>query len=70
VIKIKLSKLTEYTLKKITRKIVWQGGHKQRIIRYYQILTEAAREEFMEDNKVTLDDFLSECHGESLNDKN
>lgn len=51
----------------IAKKIVIQSDqHKSNIIRYYKILTDAARDQFSEDNKITLDDFLTECHQKSL----
>lgn len=62
-----MTKLQKYILKKIAEKIVIQGHHhKENMIEYYRILTEAARVEFTEDNKITLDIFLEECFAESL----
>ncbi|KKM26157.1 hypothetical protein LCGC14_1587660 [marine sediment metagenome] len=54
------------TLQKICEKAVIQGNHKERIIAYYVELVRAARKEFYEDNKPTLDAFLTECFQESL----
>jgi len=54
-------------LKWIAKKIVIQScDHKNNIVIYYRIIADAARKEFREDNKVTLDSFLSECHSGSL----
>jgi len=65
-----MTKLQKFILRKMTRTIVIQGGHEQRIIAYYRILAEAARAEFTEDNKITLDTFLEDCHKESLKESN
>lgn len=63
----KITNLQIRVLRWITQKIVIQSHqHKSNIIAYYQVLTDAARLEFREDNKVTLDGFLTECHKESL----
>ncbi len=65
--KYKITKLQIKILKWIARKIVVQSYcHENNIIMYYKIVTDAAREEFREDNKFTLDHFLSECHRKSL----
>ena len=37
------------------------------ITEYYRVMREAARHEFREDNDVTLDTFLRECHDEANN---
>lgn len=51
----------------ITKKIVIQGYyHRQNIIDYYEILNDAAKNEFIEDNKCTLDRFLDDCFQLSL----
>jgi uridine kinase len=65
-----LTKLQKWLLRRIARRVVIQGSHKRRIIEFYSILIEAAREEFVEDNKPTLDGFLEECHSEALNGRN
>jgi hypothetical protein len=54
-------------LKKIAAKAVIQGDHKYKVIKFYEVLIREARAEFTEDNKITLDDFLRECHEEALN---
>jgi len=51
----------------IVRHLVFQGNHQKRIEQYYSLLIDAARKEFTEDNKVTLDNFLEECHNNALN---
>ncbi len=53
-------------LEKIATKTVIQGGHKERITEYFATLVRAAREEFTEDNKFTLDSFLTECFKDAL----
>jgi len=51
----------------IARKIVVQSHmHKSNIIKYYEIINDAAHNEFTEDNEPTLNGFLTECHAESL----
>lgn len=53
-------------LKTICALLVVQGPkHRQNIIDYYKMMYEAAQNEFTEDNKPTLDDFLRECHAEA-----
>ncbi len=61
-----MTKLQVWLLKKIVKQVVIQGYHKRRIIEFYGILVDAARNEFTEDNKPTLDCFLKECHQEAL----
>jgi hypothetical protein len=62
-----MNRFFKFLLKYICRRIVIQGwNHKQNIIEYYSILADAAREEFTEDNDVTLNEFLSVCHKISL----
>lgn len=66
----KITRFQIKILKWIAKKIVIQGyHHKTNIITYYQILSDAARAEFSEDNKVTLDSFLMECNDAALNSR-
>ncbi len=54
-------------LKRICAKAVIQGPqHQNRMTRYFRIMVEAARENFNEDNKPTLDEFLRECFEDAL----
>jgi hypothetical protein len=54
-------------LQKIATKTVIQGfDHKRKITEFYATLNRAARLEFTEDNRPTLEAFLSECFEESL----
>ena len=54
-------------LTKIAKRIVIQSDrHESNIIRYYRIIAEAARDEFTEDNKYSLDSYLVGCHKKSL----
>ena len=63
----KITNLQLRILHWIAKKIVRQSHyHKNNIIDYYRVIAEAARDEFTEDNKFTLDDFLKECHEASL----
>lgn len=64
-----ITTLQRWFLKRITREVVRQGNHRSRIIEFYRLLVDAAREEFTEDNKPTLDCFLEECHREALESK-
>jgi len=51
----------------IARKIVVQSHrHETNIIEYYKVLSRAARDEFREDNKYTLDSFLEDCFKKSI----
>lgn len=55
-------------LRVLCRRLVLQGPtHKANITEYYRVMREAARHEFREDNDVTLDTFLRECHDEANN---
>jgi hypothetical protein len=50
-------------LRMICERLVKQGPmHKKRITAYYRVMYHAARKEFCEDSKPTLDAFLEECH--------
>ncbi len=57
--------LTKYVLRKICKRVVCQGNHKKDITQYYAILKQEAIEMFPEDNEVTLQSFLEECHKNS-----
>jgi hypothetical protein len=57
-----VGKLTKNYIKDQVR----QGGHEDRIIALYRMVYEAAKAEFPEDNKPTLDSFLKECFEASL----
>ena len=50
-----MTKLQIWIIKKIVKRIVIQGAHRRRIVEFYSLLTDAARKEFTEDNKQTLD---------------
>ena len=61
-----MKRLTKFILCRICKKLVIQGPwHKSNIIEYYKIMRDAAENEFTEDNKPTLDSFLTECHQEA-----
>lgn len=63
----KITNLQLRILHWIAKNIVRQShNHKKNIIDYYRVIADAARDEFTEDNKLTLDDFLKECHEDSL----
>jgi len=62
----KLHWLVRFLLRRICRKLVRQGySHKARITAYYRIMRQVAQKEFYEDNRPTLDAFLSECHSDA-----
>jgi len=64
---MRITKFQKWVLRWIFRDIVVQGPHHEdNIIECYEIMKECAREEFREDNDVTLNEFLSDCHGTSL----
>ncbi len=51
----------------IARKIVIQSQwHEHNIIMYYSCVYEAAKEQFTEDNKATLDDFMNDCNAKAM----
>ena len=61
-----MNRLELWFVRHLINREVIQGAHRRRIIRLYSLITEAARNEFKEDNKPTLDSFLEECHKASL----
>ena len=62
-----MTKLQRFILKHICRKLVIQGPwHQHRMTEYYRVMHEAAKAEFTEDTKPTLDGFLRECFEDSL----
>ena len=57
-----LTKLQEWLLKRICRKLVRQGPlHEKRITAYYRIMYIAALEEFTEESPIGLGGFLNGC---------
>ena len=59
----KITLLQKTKLIKIAQSIVRQGPHhRENIVTFYRILRDEARLEFTEDNKPTLDSFLTECY--------
>ncbi len=62
-----LSWFDKFIIERALARLVTQGPfHKHRITEFYRMVTRAARDQFTEDNKPTLDDFLIECHEDSL----
>lgn len=55
-----------WILKKIIRDVVSQGRQDEKIIAFHGHLITAARDEYTEDTKPTLDDFLKEMHDKAL----
>jgi hypothetical protein len=62
-----MTNFKRWILKRIAKAIVVQGfNHQNFITEYYKILIDAARNEFTEDNKPTLDGLLRELHEKAL----
>ena len=62
-----MTKLERWIFKKIIRKEIKQGPtHRQNLIKLYSLISDAAKEEFNEDNWETLSDFLIECFNVNL----
>lgn len=56
-----------WIIERVLYRIVVQGpNHQQNVTGFYKLVADAARNEFTEDNKPTLDHFLTECHKDSL----
>lgn len=54
--------LERWMLKRIAKRIVGQiPHHNSNIVEYYKIIEDAAREEFTEDNRYTLNCLLDDC---------
>lgn len=59
----------KFIIERALAKLVIQGPfHQYRITEFYRMVTRAARKQFNEDNKPTLDNFLAECHTDSLDE--
>ena len=64
-----LTKFQQWVLERIARNLVVQGPeHQQNIVQMYRIIYNAAKDQFTEDNKPTLDEFLQECFDEANNE--
>lgn len=62
-----MTKLEKWVFKKIIRKAIRQGPtHRQNLIEIYGVVSDAAKEEFNEDNWAILSDFLIECFNVDL----
>jgi hypothetical protein len=58
-----ITKFEKWILRRICRRLVIQSHeHKNNIKTYYKLMYEEANHQFTEDNKPTLDGFLSDCH--------
>ena len=56
-----------WILKRILRNVVRQNyDHKEKITALYGCIVVSARNEFKEDNKETMDNFLHECFEDSM----
>lgn len=64
-----MNRFEKWLLRKLCKRLVIQGfDHARHITDYYRVIAEEAMDEFVEDNKYTLHDFLSECHKNSFED--
>lgn len=62
-----ISKLHRMIFQYLCKRAARQGFyHEYNIIYLYGQIVKAARKEFSEDNKYTLDSFLKECHDKAL----
>ena len=61
-----LTKFEIWALKKIVRKVVKQGNQSVKIPAFFGYLIKAAREEYTEDTRLELNNFLQEMFIESL----
>ncbi len=63
-----MNKFHKWLLKRIAKDVVVQGNHVKRVEEFNKILIDAAREQFTEDNKPTVDMFLRTCFELALKD--
>ena len=56
----------QWMLTRTIKKLVRQGGQDRKITMLYGMITYYARNEYREDNKITLDHYLREIFEESL----
>ena len=57
-----MTKLERWLLKQVAKRLCTQGyDHKHNIIDYYSIMANAAKAEFTEDTRPTLNAFLRSC---------
>lgn len=62
-----MSILSTWILRQLVKGVVKQGKyHELAITTFYGVLVKAAREEFYEDNRPTLNAFLEACHKRAL----
>jgi len=63
-----MNSLERWFLKRLCWKLVKQGyHHKKFITEYYRYMREAAEDEFTDDNRHSLDSFMTECHEDANN---
>jgi len=65
----KMNFLDKWFLRRLCDKITIQGNHRDNIIEYYRVINVSAKNEFTEDNSVTINSFLEDCFQCSLKDK-
>lgn len=65
-----MTRFEKWFLRRVFKREVLQGGdHPARISNLYAMIRQAARDEFTEDNDITLDTFLLERFGVSLSNE-
>lgn len=64
-----MNKFEQWIFKKIIRKEIVQGNHKQNLINIHKIIRDQLELEFTEDNNPSLDSFSFFCFYESQKDK-
>lgn len=63
---MKINKFQKWLLRKIAKKIVQGGNHKDNLTEYYGIIVKESRKQFSEDSLPMLKYFLEECHNNAL----
>jgi hypothetical protein len=58
--------LEDYFINKTIRTAMTQGNQHRKVTDLYKLIVSAARTEYTEDNKPTLDAFLVDCHARAL----
>ena len=53
-----MNRIDKWLLNRIARKAVIQGHHRYEMELFFEAIVDAARNEFTEDNKATLDSFI------------
>ena len=62
----KLNKLDKFILKRIFKKALIQGSHRNNLIEIYILINDTTKNEFTEDNTPALHCFLTECFDNAI----